>query len=225
MQRAGGSKPPGQGQVLGRRLGIARGVVVEQHERGSSRDDGLLEHLARVHEARGQAADRDDRLVPADDGARRGPAGRTSRPAARRSAAAGSARRRPESAGWSLRPRARSEPRPELERRQHAGGLGAAQAAGALEIEERARRRAACSPSASSSSARSSAEAPRAPVPSSTASSSRLESAAAPARASRSRGRSALRKVEHRSAPRGLAGRLRSLRSRLSHWSCRNIRC
>ena len=59
-------RPPRAGAsatVLGRRLGIARGVVVEQHQRGRARDDGLLEHLARVHEARGQAADRDDRLA------------------------------------------------------------------------------------------------------------------------------------------------------------------
>src|SRR5262245_60741573 len=36
-ERAGGREPPREGEILGRRLGVAGGMVVEEHDRGRAR--------------------------------------------------------------------------------------------------------------------------------------------------------------------------------------------
>ena len=168
MSDPAADEPPRQREVLGRRLGIARRVVVEQDERGRARDDGLLEHLARVHEARGQAADRDDRLalqamahVEREQAERldrpravarqqvaRGVGGRLESPS--RPPASGDASRAPSSSAASTRAAlARPRPRTPLELGQRARRRGRAARRRAGRPPDRApRRRARRSPAA-----------------------------------------------------------------------------
>ena len=53
-----------EGHVFGRGLGVARGMVVEEDEGGGPRGHRLLEDLARMHQAGGEAAHRDHGLAP-----------------------------------------------------------------------------------------------------------------------------------------------------------------
>ncbi len=62
-ERSRGGEPARQGNVLCGGLGVARGMVVEEDESRRPRGDGFLEDLARVDEARGQAADGHDGLL------------------------------------------------------------------------------------------------------------------------------------------------------------------
>ena len=63
-ERSRRGEAPGEGQVLPGRLGVAGGVVVEQHEGGGPGDDGLLEDLPRMHQARGETPHGHHRLAP-----------------------------------------------------------------------------------------------------------------------------------------------------------------
>ena len=183
-------QPAGQAHVLRRGLGIAGRVVVEQDERRGARHHRLLEDLARVHEARGQAADRDHGLAldaMADVEGEEAEGLDRARGVARQQVARGVRRGAQHGlAGPSLGGEAGAQ----LERGQHAGRLGAAEAVLGLEVAERALGQAADARRRAAGPRCRAPKRAREPVPSSSASSSRLDRAAAPWRARRSRGRS-----------------------------------
>ena len=62
-ERPCGSEASREGNVLRRRLRVARRVVVEEDEGGRARDHRLLEDLTRMNQRRRQAADRDHGLA------------------------------------------------------------------------------------------------------------------------------------------------------------------
>jgi hypothetical protein len=138
-QRARRGQPPREREVLGRGLRVARGVVVEEDEGGRAGDDRLLEDLARVDEAGGQAADRDDGLatqpVPDVEGQEAECLDRARRVA--RQQVAGGLTRGLE--GGRDGATVGGQPGAQLEGRQDAGGLRPAQAADLLQVGQGAR--------------------------------------------------------------------------------------
>ena len=179
-ERAGRGQPPREREVLGRGLGVARGVVVEEDERGRARDDRLLEDLARVDEARGQAADRDDGLAPQPVPRVEGEQAEGLDRARASSAAAGSARPRPGTGGTGAAGRRRRRAARRARGPPGRGRPWPAPGRGPARARAGSARPARAGPAPSRSSGQVERGGPRAPVPRSAARSSRLERAPAP---------------------------------------------